>query len=123
VSAPAARIGVGIVGGVAGLSRMVRRPPSSEPAMRGRQAAIVPVAVPLFAAPGAVVLAIGAGADLGLAVIVWSALAAIGALVAITALLPAEGPSRRVWAWVGRLLAAAGVVACILLVIDGVYDV
>jgi small neutral amino acid transporter SnatA (MarC family) len=123
VSAPAARIGVGIVGGVAGLSRMIRRPPSSEPAMAGRKAAIVPVAVPLFAAPAAVLLAIGAGADLGLVVIAAAALVAIAMLAAVTAVLTKEGPSHSVWVWVGRLLSAAGVVACILLVIDGVYDV
>jgi small neutral amino acid transporter SnatA (MarC family) len=123
VSEPAARIGVGIVGGVAGLARMVRRPPSAEPALAGRKAAIVPVAVPLFAAPGAVLLAVGAGADLGIAFLVASALVAIVVLAAVTATLPPEGPGQRIGAWAGRLLAAAGVVACILLVIDGVYDV
>ena len=96
VSAPAARIGVGIVGGVAGLVRMVRRPPSPEPALAGRKAAIVPVAVPLFATPAALLLAIGAGADLGLAVIAVAAVVAIAVLVAVTAALPPEGPGRRV---------------------------
>ena len=96
VSAPAARIGVGIVGGVAGLARMLRRPPSPEPALAGRSAAIVPVAVPLFAAPGAVLLAIGAGADLGIAVIMAVALVAVGVLAGATAALPAEGPGRLV---------------------------
>jgi hypothetical protein len=91
--------------------------------MAGRKSAIVPVAVPLFAAPGAVLLALGAGADLGAAICIAAGLVATAALAAVAPFLHADGPGRRVWAWVGRLVAAAGVAACILLVIDGVYDV
>ena len=123
VSAPAARIGVGIVGGVAGLVRMIRRPPSPEPALAGLAAAVVPVAVPLFAAPAALLLAIGAGADLGVAIVVAAGLVATAALTAVAAVLPPDGAGHRVALWAGRLLAAAGVAACILLVVDGVYDV
>ena len=68
-------------------------------------------------------LAIGAGADLGIAVILATALVAVAVLAAATAALPPEGPVRLVAVWAGRLLSAAGVVACVLLVIDGVYDV
>ena len=123
MSAPAARIGVGIVGGVAGLVRMIRRPPSPEPALAGLAAAVVPVAVPLFAAPAALLLAIGAGADLGVAIVVAAGLVATAALTAVAAVLPPDGAGHRVALWTGRLLAAAGVAACILLVVDGVYDV
>ena len=65
-----------------------------------------------------------AGADLGARhAALRAALVAVVVLTAVTAILPADGPGRRVCTWVGRLVSAAGVVACILLVVDGVYDV
>ena len=84
----------------------------------------MPVAVPLVAAPAALLLAIGAGADLGVAIVVAAALVATAALDGGRRGAPARtGAGRRVALWAGRLLAAAGVAACILLVVDGVYDV
>ena len=65
VSRPAVRLAVGIVGAVAGLVRLARRAPAPEPGGGWLGGALVPVAVPLVAAPALVVLGLSAGADLG----------------------------------------------------------
>ena len=123
VSPAAARLAVGIVGAVAGLVRMVRRPPRPQPAPPGLRAAVVPVAVPLFAAPALILLGLGAGADLGMAFV--AACLAVG--------VGAAGRRRRRAArgrtvahggpWAHRLVCAVAAVACILLVVSGVLAI
>ena len=68
VSEPSFRIAAGIVAGLAGAADLFRRPPPPEPALAGRRAALVPVAIPLVARPALLVLALGAGADQGVLV-------------------------------------------------------
>ena len=63
VSEPSFRTAAGIVAVLAGAADLFRRPPSPEPALAGRRAALVPVAIPLVARPALLVLALGAGAD------------------------------------------------------------
>jgi small neutral amino acid transporter SnatA (MarC family) len=124
VSDPSFRFAAGIVAALAGAADLFRRPPAPEPALAGWRAALVPVAIPVVARPGLLVLALGAGADQGV-------LPSAGAMVIGTALLtglaaarwPTEGSPGRVLRWAGRLLAA-GLVACgVVLVVDGVLAV
>jgi small neutral amino acid transporter SnatA (MarC family) len=123
VSEPSFRTAAGVIAVVAGAIDLFRRPPSSEPALAGRRAALVPVAVPLVARPALLVLALGAGADEGVLVTAGAMAIGVAALTALTARSAPEGPSGRVLRWAGRVLAA-GLVACgVLLTIDGVLDV
>ena len=68
VSEPSFRIAAGVVAAVAGAIDLFRRPPSPEPALPGRRAALVPVAIPVVARPALLVVALGAGADQGVLV-------------------------------------------------------
>jgi hypothetical protein len=84
VSGPAIRLAAGIVAGVAGLVAVFRRPPAAEPALPGRGAALVPVAVPLVATPALLLLAMSAHSDRGLPVLVAGLVLAV-ALLAVLA--------------------------------------
>lgn len=118
VSAPAFATAAGIIAVAVGIADLVRRPPSPEPALPGRRAALVPVAIPLVARPALVVIALGAG------ILTTLGAMAIG-VATLTALAtrPVDGPSGRVLRWAGRVLAAGLVVAGVLLGIDGILGV
>ena len=123
VSPPSLRLAVGIVGAVAGLVRLVRRPIGPQDGRPGLSAALVPVAVPLVAAPALVMLGLGAGADLGVLFVAGCLALTVGAITAL-ATAPAEsGPWSVVSVWGQRLVAAAAVVACVLLVVDAVFAI
>jgi hypothetical protein len=108
---------------LAGVADLFRRPPPPEPALAGWRAALVPVAVPLVARPALLVLALGAGAERDVLVVAGGMAVGIGALAALVAWCPTDGPAGRVLRWGSRLLAA-GLVACgVLLGVDGVLDV
>ena len=102
---------------------MFRRPPPPEPALAGRRAALVPVAIPAVARPALLVVALGAGADQG--VLVGAAAMAAGSplLVGLVAAAPTERTGGRVLRWAGRLLAAALVAGGVILTLDGIMDV
>jgi multiple antibiotic resistance protein len=122
VSEPAFRIAAGGVAVLAGAFDLFRRPPAPEPALAGWRAALVPVAVPVVARPALVVIALGAGAEAGLAVTAAAIAIGVAALSILAARCPASGPAGRVLRWAGRLLAT-GLVACgVLLAIDGIFD-
>jgi small neutral amino acid transporter SnatA (MarC family) len=123
VSAPSLRTGAGIVAALAGVADLFRRPPPPEPALDGRRAALVPVAIPAVARPVLVVMALSAGADQGVLVTAAAMAVGVALLTALTAAGPTEGPRGRVLRWAARLLAA-GLVACgVILTIDGVLAV
>ena len=123
VSAPSFRTAAGVVAALAGAADLLRRPPSPEPTLQGRRAALVPVAIPLVARPALLVLALGAGADEGVLVSVGAMALGVALLTGLTACCPVDGPGGRVLRWTGRLLAA-GLVACgVILAIDGILDV
>jgi len=123
VSEPSFRTAAGIVAVVAGAADLLRRPPSPEPSLAGRGAALIPVAAPLVARPALVVLALGAGADHDLLVSAGALAVGVALLTAVTAAGPTEGPAGRALRWAARLLAA-GLVACgVVLTLDGVQDV
>jgi small neutral amino acid transporter SnatA (MarC family) len=122
VSESSFRIAAGIVAALTGAIDVFRRPPSPEPALEGRRAALVPVAIPLVARPALIVLALGAGADSG-------ALVAVGAMAVGVALLtaavtrPIDGPRGRVLRWAARLLALGLVALGVVLALDGILAV
>jgi small neutral amino acid transporter SnatA (MarC family) len=123
VSEPSFRIAAGVVGALVGVADLFRRPPPPEPALPGWRAVLVPVAVPLVARPGLLVMALGAGADRG----AWVGAAAMALGVALLAGLaawgPTAGPGGRVLRWARRLLGAALVACGVILTVDGVLDV
>jgi small neutral amino acid transporter SnatA (MarC family) len=123
VSDPSFRIAAGLVAILIGAADLFRRPPSPEPALPGWRAALVPVAVPLVARPGLLVLAVGAGADRGAGVGAVAIALAVVLLAALAAWCPKHGPGGRVLLWTSRLLAAALVACGVILGVDGVLDV
>jgi small neutral amino acid transporter SnatA (MarC family) len=123
VSDPSFRFAAGVLAVLLGAVDVFRRPPAPEPALAGRRAALIPVAIPAVARPGLLVLALGAGADRGVLVSVAAMAVGVALLTALVARAPTEGPGGRALRWGSRLLAA-GLVACgALLTIDGVLDV
>jgi small neutral amino acid transporter SnatA (MarC family) len=123
VSSPALRIAAGAVAAIVGGADLVRRPPPAEPALPGWRAALVPIAVPLTARPALVLLAMGARADRGWAVVAATLAVGVALLAALAAYAPVDGPGGRAGRWAGRVTAAALVATSILLVVDGIYDV
>ncbi len=123
VSDPALRLAVGVVAGVVGIIELIRRAPSPEPALPGWKAALVPVAVPSVAGAALVMLAIGAYADRGLAVVGAALTVGVVCLTLLAPVTPPAGAGRRGVLWAAKVLSAALVVAGVLLVIDGVFDV
>ena len=123
VSDPSLRTAAGFLAVITGAVDLFRRPPPSEPALPGRQAALVPVAIPLVARPALLLMAASAGADRGVAVTAVAMVAGVALLAAVAARWPAEGPRGRALRWAARLFAA-GLVACgVLLALDGIFDV
>ena len=83
----------------------------------------MPVAVPSVAGAALVMLAIGAYADRGLAVIGAALAVGVVSLTLLAPVTPPAGAGRRAVVWAAKVLAAALVAAGVLLVIDGVFDV
>jgi small neutral amino acid transporter SnatA (MarC family) len=123
VSDPSFRFAAGIVAGLAGGADLFRRPPPAEPALAGRRAALIPVAIPIVARPALVVLALGAGADQGVLPSAGAMAMGIALLTGLAAGWPTEGARGRVLRWANRLLAAALVACGVILTVDGVLDV
>ena len=123
VSAPAFRTAAGIVAVLAGAADLLQRPPPPEPALAGRRAALVPVAIPVVARPALLVLALSAGADHRVLVSVGAMAIGVALATGLAAGYPTEGPGGRVLRWAGRLLAAGLVASGVLLAIDGILDV
>jgi small neutral amino acid transporter SnatA (MarC family) len=117
-SEPSLRTGAGLVAMLLGITDLFRRPPAPEPGLPGRLAVLVPIAVPAVARPALLVIALGAGADDGIALTAGAM--AVG--VALLTLLAGAEQGRGL-RWAGRLLAAGLIVAGALLTVDGVVDV
>ena len=123
VSTPAFRTAAGVIALLAGAIDLFRRPPHPEPALPGRRAALVPVALPLVARPTLLVMALGAGADQGALVAVGAMAIGIAILTPLAARAAMDGPKGHALRWLARLFAA-GLIACgVLLTIDGVLSV
>jgi len=119
VSAPNIQIAAGLVLLVRAIVDAAT-PPGHEPArLDGRWQALVPVAFPLLIRPEVALLALAAGAELGVARAV--AIAAPAYLAAAVALAVWRG--ERAARTVGVALSVMGVAAAVDLVIDGVLAV
>ena len=123
VSDPSFRTAAGIVAVVAGIADLFRRPPAPEPALPGRRAALVPVAIPVVARPALLVLALSAGADRGVLVSLAAIFGGVVLLVALTAASDTAGPPGRGLRWAGRVMAAGLLAGGVLLTVDGILDV
>ena len=123
VSEPSFRIAAGIVAVVAGAADLFRRPPLTEPALPGRRAAFIPVAIPVVTRPALLALALGAGADSGVLVSAGAMAAAVALFAVLAATASIEGPRGRTLRWAGRLLAAGLLVCGVILAVDGMLDV
>lgn len=123
VSDSSLRIAAGVVGVIAGAVDLFRPAPSPEPALPGRRAWLVPVAVPLVIRPALLVLATSAAADHGAWLVVLGVVAAVGGLVALVSTTTPEGVSGRVLRWVSRLAAVALVAGSVLVIVNGILDV
>lgn len=125
VSAPTVRIGAAVVLVVVAVHDLVARPPSAEPALAGRGAAAVPVAVPLLLRPHLAVLAVSAGVDGGVGLVAAGTALGAGLLVPLAAAGPAAPatPRERVERWLARLLAAVLAVVAVAMAVDGVFAV
>jgi small neutral amino acid transporter SnatA (MarC family) len=121
VSAPTVAVAAGLVLVLATIASVARRP-RAEPALPGRRAVLVPVAVPFVLRPelGLVCLAAGAGDQLPAAA---GGLAVIVASVTVAALASDDGPSRRVVAWAAWGCQVATIAAGIAITVDGVLAV
>ena len=123
VSKSSFRTAAGLLAVLAGVADIFRRPPSPDPALPGRRAALIPVAVPLTARPALLVLALGAGADRGVLVSAVALALGVALLSGLVAVWPAEGPRTRAGRWTPRLLGA-GLVACgVILTLHGIWDI
>jgi small neutral amino acid transporter SnatA (MarC family) len=124
VSEPALRIGAGAVAALVAATDLVRPPPRSEPSLPGWWAALVPVAVPLVARPGLVILALAAGAAEEVPVTAAAMLAGVVLLAVIAVAVPdTDGPAGRALRWGARVMAAVMVAAAVVLVVGGVLAV
>jgi small neutral amino acid transporter SnatA (MarC family) len=128
VSPPSLRLAAGVVAIAAGLVAVVRRPPPPEPALAGRWAALVPVALPAVANPALVLGALAAGLDRGMAVVVVGLAVGVAALTVLTGLSVravgmAGDRNPRGLPWGARLIGAVLAAAGGALVLEAVYAV
>ena len=123
VSEPALRIAAGVIGGVAGVVALVRRPPPPQPALPGWWAALVPVAAPLLASPAVVTLAVSGYADRGAGLVGGALAIAVVVLIALVGAVRPDGSSGLVLRWLGGLTGALLTLSATLLVIDGILAV
>jgi hypothetical protein len=123
VSDPSFRTAAGLVALVAGIADLFRRPPKPDPALPGRRAALVPVAIPLVARPVLIVLALGAGADRGILPSVVAMAIGIAVLAALVATDATRDDRTRSARWGARVLAAGLIAGGIFLAVDGTFDV
>jgi multiple antibiotic resistance protein len=122
VSRPAGRLAVGLVAAVTAIVRLFQPAPRPQEGLPGWRAALVPVAIPLTASPALVLLGLSAGADLGALFVAGVVAIGVGLVTAAT-FVPDAGAGRTTAAWGRRLVVAIGLAACVLLVIDAVFDV
>jgi len=122
VSAPTMRVAAGLALLATGLRDLWVAPPGPDPALTGRAAALVPVAVPLVLRPELGVLAVSAGADVGPAPVALPLVAVVGVLAGL-ATMDLDGPAARVTRWAARLGGVLVLATGTALTVDGVLSV
>lgn len=114
VSGSSSRIAAGAAVLVVGIRDLFIQPPSSEPALQGWRAGIVPIAFPTILTPALAILAISAGSERGAA----TAVAVIGAAILVVAVIAAGNICGTYWRTAS--VGSAGVVVGTLLLLNGV---
>ncbi len=83
----------------------------------------MPVAIPLTASPALLLLGLSAGADLGACFVAGVLAIGVGLVTAATFVAAEPAPGGRSRHGGAGLVVAVGVAACVLLVINAVFDV
>lgn len=124
LTVPTVRMATGVVLGVQGAAVMLLRPPPAEPRLRGRAAALVPVAFPVLLTPGLGLLALSISLDRSAATAVGVLAAALATVPLVARLRPgASGSVRlRVLRAVGAGLGAVLLLTGVALLMDGLFD-
>ena len=102
---------------------LARRPSNDEPALGGLGAALIPVALPLFARPAMILAGLSVVADRGLPTYSLGLVLAVVTLTALSAARGGDDPERPVLVWIGRILSFAAVAGSVLLIADAVFDI
>ena len=123
ISDPTARIGAGVALVAMGVRDVFARPAEIQPALEGTRAALMPIAIPHLLAPGLVLLAISAGADLGLAATTAVLALALATIVALSGVSAPSGARARMVRAVHVLVAGAAIGVGVGLAVDGVFDI
>lgn len=126
ISAPNARIAAGLTLGLGAMFDLFRRAPDPTSVPEGPMAALAPAFFPALFRPDIGVLALSAGADRGVAVVLVGSAVGLGACVAWLALAhrTVTGPlGVRIEQGLGFLATAATVWLAVDITVDGVIDV
>lgn len=118
VSGPSAGIAAGVALLAVCAKDLFARPPAAEPALAGRRAGIIPIALPVVFSPALALVAMAGADDRGVVL----ALAAAVPAVALAAAAIARPPRRGLRGWLASV-ATAGVGVAVLMVLDGVYSI
>jgi small neutral amino acid transporter SnatA (MarC family) len=122
-STPAMRLAAGSLCLLSAAIDLARRPGSDEPALDGLGAALMPIALPLFARPAMVIAGFGVVADRGLSIYALGLVASIVILTALSAGQAGDDPERPILVWIGRVLSFVAVAGSVLLIADAVFDI
>lgn len=122
-SAPAMRLAAGALCLLSAAVDLARRPANDEPALEGLGAAMIPVALPLFARPAMIVAGLSVVADRGLSTYALALVLAVVTLTVLSAVRGGDDPERPVLAWIGRVLSFVAVAGAVLLIADAVFDI
>ena len=122
VSRPAMRLAAGGLLLLSAGIDLVRKPRSDLPSLPGIRAALVPVAVPLFARSALVVAGLSVVADHGLALYAGALIVAVAATAVFLVVAVENEALRLVQIWAGRLLSATAVGGSIVLIAHAVFD-
>jgi small neutral amino acid transporter SnatA (MarC family) len=122
-SRPAMRLAAGALLLLSAGVDLATRPRDDLPELPGIKAALVPVAVPLFARPAMIVAGLAIVADHGVALYAGALAVAVAGLM-VTVIAPLQTAAHRlVLVWVGRLFSAVAVAGSVALIADAVFAI
>ena len=122
-SVPAMRLAAGSLCLLSAGIDLARRPSDDEPALGGMGAALIPVALPLFARPAMVLAGFSVVADRGLSTYALGLVLAVAVLTLLAAVRTGDEPERPVLIWIGRILSFVAIAGSVLLIADAVFDI
>lgn len=122
-SVPAMRLAAGALCLLSAGIDLARPPATDEPALGGLGAALMPVAMPLFARPAMVIAGMSVVADHGLSAYAIGLAITVVLLVVLSGAPVRDDPERPVMIWIGRILSVLAVAGSVLLIADAVFDI